>query len=72
MADSANSWGSDTLISMPMPIEPARPALIGLGDGWVMTAGGIVPDLDESTWEELVTPSFAPLLTTTTRFPSDG
>jgi hypothetical protein len=27
-----------------------------------MTAGGIAPDLDESTWEEVVTPSFAPLI----------
>ena len=68
---SINSWGSDTLISMPMPIDRSLPALIGLGSGWVMTAGGIAHDLDESTWEEMVTPSFAPLLTEVTRWP-DG
>ena len=72
MAISVNTWGSDTIISMPMPIDKNLPPLIGLGDGWVMTAGGIAHDLDEATWESMATPSFAPLLTEITRFPPDA
>ena len=29
----------------------------------MLTAGGIAPDLDEDTWEAVVTPTFAPLMT---------
>lgn len=65
-----NTWGADVPISMPLPTSSDQPALIGLGPGWVMTAGGIAPDLDENTWEEIVTPSFAPLMPADpTRFP---
>ena len=58
-----NVWGADVPISMPIPPDPKQPGLTGLGAGWVMTAGGIAPDLDEDTWEAVVTPTFAPLMT---------
>lgn len=69
---AANQWASDALISMPLPIDPSLPGLIGVGAGWVMTAGGIAHDLDEATWEALATPSFSPLLTGLSRWPDHG
>lgn len=66
-----NVWGADVPISMPLPPDPSSPGLITVGAGWVMTAGGIAPDLDESTWEEVVAPTFAPMMPSEpTRFPS--
>ena len=69
---SINQWASDALISMPLPLNRRLPGLISVGAGWVMTAGGIAHDLDDATWEELATPSFAPLLTNLSRWPDHG
>jgi hypothetical protein len=70
MPATTDSWGADVPISMPMPKRNDYPTLAELGAGWAMTATGLIHDLDESTWEEVVTPTFAPLLIETTRFPN--
>lgn len=64
---STDSWGTDTPISMPIPLTKDHPPLANLGVGWTMTSHGLSHHLDESTWEQVVTPTFAPLLIETPR-----
>lgn len=54
-------WGTDVPISMPSVPRPDEPGLIQLGDGLVMTAGGLHHDIDESAFEEYVTPTYSPM-----------
>lgn len=55
-----DSWGADVPISMPSPPSVSNPSLIKLGDGFVMTSGGIFPDLNKDQFDEYVTPTFSP------------
>lgn len=54
------SWGADTLISMPVPLDPDSPAMSSLGPGWVFVDGGLRHDLDLTEFEQISIPTFYP------------
>lgn len=58
--DQKETWGADTMPSMPMPTKPDQPILVSMG-GFGFTAGGITHDINQDEWEELVTPLWAPI-----------
>lgn len=62
MTINVQAWGSDVPISMPTPPRPDQPGLLGLGDGFTMTIGGLAPAIDLATFEEYRVPTFAPTL----------
>ena len=54
-------WGSDAMPSRPEPLR--RPALVDLGgSGFVFTSAGIAHNVTQDVIEEMMTPTFAPLL----------
>lgn len=56
----SDTWGADVPISMPTPTSPSQPPLVDLGDGFVLTAGGISSSLTEAEFEAFVVPTFSP------------
>lgn len=61
MSDTSEVWGSDVPISMPIPPSDRYPGVVEVGDGFTMTMGGIGHALDLNTFEEYVTPTYAPM-----------
>lgn len=53
-------WGSDVPISMPVPPSRDYPGVVDVGDGFVMTMGGIAHAIDLNIFEEYLTPTYAP------------
>jgi len=59
--DSNGSWGSDALVSLPVPPAetPVRPA----ASGFAFSRFGLVHDLTQSDLETYLYPTFSPLET---------
>lgn len=57
--DSNGSWGSDALVSLPIPPgeTPVRPAAAG----FAFSRFGLVHDLTQSDLETYLYPTFSPL-----------
>lgn len=62
MTINVPSWGSDVPVSMPAPPRPDQPGIVDVGDGFMMTFGGIAPAIDLATFEEYRVPTYAPTL----------
>lgn len=57
--DTNSAWGSDTVVSLPVPPAeaPVRPA----ASGFAFSRFGLVHDLSQADLETYLAPTFAPL-----------
>lgn len=55
-------WGTDTIVSLPVPLRPDQRAYVDMG-GFTFTEFGIAPNATASDIEVYLTPTFRPLIT---------
>lgn len=55
----SDTWGTDTPVSAPEPIDPKAPVLVNFG-AFGFTAYGMVHNVTSADMEALTTPMFAP------------
>jgi hypothetical protein len=59
MMDSNGSWGSDVLVSLPVP--PTEKTVRPAASGFAFSRFGLVHDLTQSDLETFLYPTFSPL-----------
>lgn len=63
MADQSRApWGSDTKVSMPVPLNPGD-VLLDMGGGFAFTRDGLQHNVTRSDVQEISAPQFRPMET---------
>lgn len=55
-------WGTDTVISMPAPLDRSQTAYVDMG-AFTFTEFGVAHNITSSDLETYLTPTFRPLIT---------
>jgi hypothetical protein len=53
-------WGADVPVSLPQPLSDDNPGVIPM-DGFCFTANGLFFDLSTADYQQMATPSYAPV-----------